>query len=146
MKIRSKHQFLKTKYCPLKESYLLSQSRLVLPKHLNDQEMLFGGNALKWMDETAYLTAKSFTGQSLVTARIKDVKFIKPIRVGMTLNISAEIVRCTRFHLTVLTEVWIINSQNPESEKAVSGSFIFTAVDPAGRLATLLPYSGFSES
>lgn len=129
----------------MKESHLFSQSRLVLPKHLNDQEMLFGGNALKWMDESAYLAAKSFTGQSLVTARIKDVKFIKPVKVGMTLKISAEIVRFTRFNLTVLTELWIMNSQNPESEKAVSGCFIFTAIDAAGRLVSLLPYSDVTE-
>jgi acyl-CoA hydrolase len=40
----------------------------VLPEFLNDQGFLFGGNLLKWVDESAYITASlEFPGNRLVT-------------------------------------------------------------------------------
>ena len=35
----------------------MEHRKLVLPEFLNNQGYLFGGNLLKWVDESAYITA-----------------------------------------------------------------------------------------
>lgn len=37
------------------------QDRIVFPNALNDHNTLFGGVAMQWMDEVAYITAIRFT-------------------------------------------------------------------------------------
>nr|HMQ43287.1 acyl-CoA thioesterase [Mariniflexile sp.] len=36
------------------------QFKMVFPNTLNDHETIFGGTAMKWMDEVAYITATRF--------------------------------------------------------------------------------------
>ncbi len=37
------------------------QFKVIFPSTLNDHDTLFGGTAMQWMDEVAYITATRFT-------------------------------------------------------------------------------------
>lgn len=41
------------------------QFKAIFPNTLNANETLFGGQAMKWMDEVAYITATRFTRQKM---------------------------------------------------------------------------------
>ena len=43
------------------------QVKVVFKNHINDHNTLFGGIALKWMDELAYITATRFCRKKVVT-------------------------------------------------------------------------------
>ena len=43
------------------------QYRVVFPKHLNSNGTFFGGEAMQWLDEVAFITATRFTRQRMIT-------------------------------------------------------------------------------
>lgn len=72
----------------------MEHRKLVLPEFLNDQGFLFGGNLLKWVDESAYITAcLDFPGNRLVTVSLSEVNFKNPIHPGELLCFDVQQVR-----------------------------------------------------
>jgi acyl-CoA hydrolase len=80
--------------------------KLVLPEFLNDQGYLFGGNLLKWVDESAYITASlDFPGNRLVTVSLSEVNFKNPIQPGELLCFDVQLVRRGNTSATYTIEV-----------------------------------------
>lgn len=72
----------------------MQHRKLVLPEFLNDQGFLFGGNLLKWVDESAYITASlEFPGNRLVTVSLSEVNFKHPIQPGELLCFDVQLIR-----------------------------------------------------
>ena len=72
----------------------MQHRKLVLPEFLNDQGFLFGGNLLKWVDESAYITASlEFPGNRLVTVSLSEVNFKHPIQPGELLCFDVQLTR-----------------------------------------------------
>ena len=122
--------------------FTAKQSRVIFPCHINDNGTLFGGKALSWMDEVAYITASNFTGKRMVTTCIEMVKFLVPIKLGTKVNVKSRIKDVGNVKLSVLVEITI---QNPKIEiptKAIEGIFVFSALrsesDKPTRLLTEL--------
>lgn len=60
--------------------------KLLLPEHMNNNGVLFGGNLLKWLDEFAYITASlHYPGNKFVTIGLDNVVFKEPIKPGCIL-------------------------------------------------------------
>lgn len=60
--------------------------KLLLPEHLNNNGVLFGGNLLKWIDEFAYITASlEYPKNKFVTIGLDSVVFKEPIESGAIL-------------------------------------------------------------
>jgi len=112
---------------------LVKQDRLIFLHDLNDQGTLFGGMALKWMDEVAYLTAREYTGQKIVTARIDRIRFITPVKAGSQVEITGNVVQAGNVKLNVWVELWMKEKDCDEKVKAASGRFIFSPTDESGR-------------
>jgi acyl-CoA hydrolase len=51
--------------------------KLVFPNTTNHYDTLFGGIALQWMDEIAYITANRFSRQEFVTVSLDRINFEK---------------------------------------------------------------------
>ena len=72
----------------------MQHRKIVLPEFLNDQGFLFGGNLLKWVDESAYITASlEFPGNRLVTVSLSEVNFKHPIQPGELLCFDVQLTR-----------------------------------------------------
>ncbi len=72
----------------------MEHRKLVLPEFLNDQGFLFGGYLLKWVDESAYITASlEYPGNRLVTVSLDEVNFKHPIQPGEMLCFDVQLVR-----------------------------------------------------
>ena len=113
-------------------SFEIQQDRLVFHENVNDQGTLFGGHALKWMDEVAYIAAKQFTQQRMVTVSAERVKFLLAIPLGSIVKVRAKILSAGPVKLIISTEIWLEVNQEPGSIKAIEGKFIFASIDETG--------------
>ena len=57
-------------------------TKLVFPQDTNPIATLYGGTAMKWMDEVAFLTATRFARRQVVTVSMDRVDFKVPIPKG----------------------------------------------------------------
>jgi len=105
------------------------QSRIVFPHHLNDHHTLFGGIAMQWMDEAAYITASRYTEKKVVTVSVKEVNFISPLRSGMIADIHSKIISAGNVKLEILIEIYAEDVYSGTSQKAAYGVFTMAAVN-----------------
>lgn len=68
--------------------------KIVTPKDLNPHGTLFGGRALEWIDEEAFIFASCQLGStSLVTKLMSTVNFVASARLGDIVEIGCEVVK-----------------------------------------------------
>ncbi|NJK85464.1 MAG: acyl-CoA thioesterase [Bacteroidales bacterium] len=92
---------------------------------------LFGGEALKWMDEVAYITATKFTRKKMYTVYIDNIKFLKPIFKDNIVYITGKVVKAD--YIRIYVEVIMsIENFNADNEIAIRGDFTFVALDENG--------------
>lgn len=115
------------------------QQRIVFPDAINDQGNLFGGNAMKWMDEIAYITATRFTRQKVVTVSVEKVKFRQVIPVGSLIEVRGRVISAGHVKLLISVEIWLNNPQKNTFQQAIEGRFIFAAIDDMGRPVRMNP-------
>ncbi len=111
----------------------VTQHRVVMREYLNDQGKLFGGNALKWMDEVAYITASRFTRQKMVTVFVDKIRFLEPVAEGAMLQITGNVISAGMVKSIIKVELWTESELSTIRAKAVEGLFTFVAVDDFGK-------------
>lgn len=105
------------------------QWHIVLPEDLNNHQTLFGGNALKWMDEVAFIEATRHTGQKMVTAAIDNVRFYHPVKSGQIIEISGKIIHSGRVKLKIHIEIKVEHSPQQPLQKVVEACYTFVTVN-----------------
>lgn len=115
------------------------QSRVILPSLLNDHGILFGGIAMQWLDEVAYITATRFSRKRLVTVSVEKVNFILPVYSGMLIEIVGNITKVKSVKLEVKVELFAEEMYTEKKEKALEAIFTFAAVDKDHKPIPLLP-------
>lgn len=106
-----------------------SQFKVVFPNALNNHETLFGGEALKWMDEVAYIAAVRFTRKKMVTVCTDKIKFLQPIKPGSIVEIVGKVIKVSAVKIDVLVEIYMEEMFDEKRLKAISGVFTFAAVN-----------------
>jgi acyl-CoA hydrolase len=105
------------------------QSRIIFPCHLNDHDTLFGGIALEWMDEVAYITAVRYTRKKMMTISVNNLQFHHPLKPGMVAEISGKIIGTGKVRLEVMVEIFAEDMYSCTTQKAVNALFTLVAVD-----------------
>lgn len=105
------------------------QFRIVFPHFLNDNDNLFGGIAMQWMDEVAYITAIRFTRMKVVTVSVDNLKFKKAVKPGEMVEIIGRVSKVGKVKLVIQVEIFVENSLSDLREKAVEAFFTFAAVN-----------------
>lgn len=82
------------------------QSKVIFPYTLNANNTLFGGYAMQWMDEVAYITATRFTRQKMYTAKVENITFHKPVHPGTIVDIIGRIEKAEQVKLMVKVEIY----------------------------------------
>jgi acyl-CoA hydrolase len=103
------------------------QSRVVFSKHLNSNGTLFGGEAMQWLDEVALITATRYTRQRMITVKIEQVSFLKPILPNSILDITGRIVGTNHVKIFIKVEVHCEDMFSQRREKVMEADFIFAA-------------------
>lgn len=104
-------------------------TKTVFPGRTNHHNTLFGGEALAWMDEIAFVTATRFCRKPLVTISSNRVDFKEPIPEGSIVELVASIANIGRTSLVVEVNVFVEGMYQDDKHKAISGSFKFVALD-----------------
>ncbi|KZZ43181.1 MAG: acyl-CoA thioesterase [Saccharospirillaceae bacterium] len=103
--------------------------KAVFPFTTNHHETLFGGQALSWMDETAFIAATRFSRKRLVTVSSDKVDFKHPIPEGSMVELVADIIHVGRTSIKVEVNIYVEDMYRDGSEKAITGVFSFVAID-----------------
>ncbi|WP_127717334.1 acyl-CoA thioesterase [Halobacteriovorax sp. HLS] len=109
----------------------LSQTRVtkaVFPNTTNHYETLFGGTAMQWMDEVAFITATRFTRMKVVTVSSDRLDFKKAIPEGSIVELVGNVTKLGRTSLEIQVQVFLEAMLDDSRELALEGSFTFVAL------------------
>jgi acyl-CoA hydrolase len=102
---------------------------MIIQNSLNDNGNLFGGFAMQWMDEVAYITAIRFTRMKVVTVSVDRLKFRKAIKPGSMVEIIGKVIKVGTVKIDIKVEVFVEKSDSDQREKAVEATFTFAAIN-----------------
>jgi len=105
------------------------QFKVIFPNTLNDHDTLFGGTAMQWMDEVAYITAIRFTKQKMVTVSVEKVQFLLPIKSGTIVEIIGKVIKVKNVKIEIEVEIYIEDMYTDNRQKAVDALFTFAAIN-----------------
>lgn len=111
------------------ESSTTRQTKAIFPDVTNHYDTLFGGSALSWMDEVAFICATRFTRLRVVTVSTDRIDFKRPIPAGKIAELVAKVKRVGETSLVVGVEMHIEDMYGEGTELAVKGDFTFVAID-----------------
>jgi acyl-CoA hydrolase len=101
---------------------------VVLPNDTNHYGNIFGGALLSFMDRTAFIAARKYAENDLVTVALQDMVFKAPIKVGATAEISAKVCYVGKTSLDVCVTVM-------SGDKIVvdNAKFVFVSIGSDGK-------------
>lgn len=129
-----------------RESIFMPQSKpsgelvlrtLAMPADTNAAGDIFGGWVMAQMDLACGIRAAERAKGRVVTVAVESMVFAKPMKVGDTLSIYADIVRVGRTSMTLKLEAWAQRYLSDVMEKVTEGDFIMVALDGAGKPAPI---------
>lgn len=103
--------------------------KAIFPSTTNHHNTLFGGQALSWMDEAAFISATRFCRKALVTVSSDRVDFKEPIPAGTFVELVAQVAHVGRTSLTVKVDIFIESMYQDGQHQAICGEFKFVAID-----------------
>ena len=107
--------------------------KLCMGRDIGVHGNLFGGTMLSWLDETAATWACSICqNPNMVTVKIDETNFEKPVKIGNQVNIYGEVQKMGRTSVTVYIEARGYNFYTGEERLVCSTIFIFVRIDEHG--------------
>ena len=103
--------------------------KAVFPNTTTHYDTMFGGTALKLMDEVAFIAATRFSRMKMVTVSSDKIDFKKPIPHGTIIELIGKVSYLGRTSLKVKVDIFIEKMYSLGREKAISGEFTFVALD-----------------
>ncbi|MFN4073477.1 MAG: acyl-CoA thioesterase [Thermus sp.] len=112
----------------------------VFPGETNHYGTLFGGTALAWMDQAAFVAATRHARRKVVTVHSDAVDFKHPVPLGAIVELKAQVVEVGRTSMRVEVEMWVEPIEpGVEAYLAAKGGFVLVAVDEEGRPVPVPP-------
>lgn len=114
---------------------------IAMPKDTNPYGSIFGGVILSYIDQAAFVQARTHAKCRWVTLALDRVEFKQPVYVGDTLNFFAKTIKSGRSSITVEVDVQAERfapdskgAHGPAGGVAVtSATLVMVAVDSAGK-------------
>ena len=117
---------------------LLTLGQVMLPTHANVSGNVFGGEVLKIMDSVAYAVAMKHSESNVVTARIDEIIFHKPIYIGSVVKCTGKVVFTGKSSIEVYVTVDVDDIQNRKScGRALCAYFTMVAIDENNKPKTI---------
>lgn len=104
-------------------------TKQVFPQDTNPISTLYGGTAMAWMDEVAFLTATRFCRQQVVTVSMDRVDFKVPIPKGSIVELVGEVTRVGNSSMSVSVSIYREDRDSGGQELAITGELVFVAVN-----------------
>lgn len=111
----------------------LTLRTLAMPSDANAAGDIFGGWVMAQMDLACGIRAAERAKGRVVTAAVKEMSFVSPMKVGDTLSIYTHVMRVGRTSMTLKVEAWAQRYLSHTKEKVTDADFIMVALDDEGR-------------
>ncbi len=109
---------------------------LAMPRDTNPSGDVFGGWLLAQMDLAGGLMASEIAKGRTVTVCVEKMVFGKPVRVGDTICIHAELQKVGNSSLDIRLEVWarqLVGAYEAHRQLVTEGVFRYVALDENGK-------------
>ncbi|MDP4663366.1 MAG: acyl-CoA thioesterase [Salibacteraceae bacterium] len=104
-----------------------------MEKDLGIHGNLFGGIMLSWLDEAAATMAYEVChSPNMVTLKIDEVLFKRPVKIGFHLKIYGEVIKIGRSSITLQVDARKHNVYSGEEQVVCSTNFTFVRIDEQG--------------
>jgi acyl-CoA hydrolase len=110
-----------------------AMAQLMLPHQANPAGFVHGGELMKMMDNAAGVVAARHAGTNVVTARVENIDFQSPVRVGELVLINAALTFVSRSSMEVRVQVEAENLATKERRQALAAYFVMVALDRTGK-------------
>ena len=109
------------------------QTRIIMPSDLNDRKILFGGKAMLWMDEVAYIAAKRFSQMDTITVSADKILFLESVYEGEIVKIIGKVENLVGIKIKIRVNIYAEDSKTQEERKIISGLFTFVALNAVNK-------------
>jgi acyl-CoA hydrolase len=106
--------------------------RLVQPADVNEHGTLFGGEAMRFMDEAAAVAAIRYARGPVRTAHVDAIDFHIPVPLGVFLEAIARVVGVGRTSMAVEVVLEAEDRHTAARTITTTGRFVLVAVDAEG--------------
>ena len=114
-------------------------AQLMLPHQANLAGYVHGGEIMKIMDNAAGVVAARHAHTNVVTVRVDNIFFLKPVRVGDVLLVHALLTFVGHSSMEIRVEVETENIAQEKKQKALTANFIYVALDKMGKPTEVPP-------
>jgi len=104
-----------------------------MPADTNANGDIFGGWVMARMDQAGGIASQEIAQGRVVTVKVDGLQFIRPVKVGDVLCVYTDLVKLGTTSLTLQVEAWAQRFQTRIKEKVTEATFIFVAIDDAGK-------------
>ncbi|WP_166976739.1 acyl-CoA thioesterase [Rhodocaloribacter litoris] len=111
----------------------------VFPGNTNHYDTLFGGTAMAWMDQAAFICATRWCRRKVVTVHIGEIDFRHAVPEGSIVELVARVVKTGRSSMTIRVEMFVEPMDREDRLLATSGEFVMVALDSLGQPAAVTP-------
>lgn len=109
-------------------------AQMVLPFQANPAGNVHGGEIMKMMDSAAGVAAQKHCRTNIVTARVDELRFRKPVLVGDLVTCTAQVIYTGNSSMEVFVTVEAENMMgNKGPEIALTAFFTMVSLDASGR-------------
>jgi acyl-CoA hydrolase len=111
----------------------VEMAQLMLPAQANPAGFVHGGELMKMMDNAAGVVAARHSHSNVVTARVEDIVFHNPVRVGSLVIIHSKLVFTSRSSMEIRVEVETEHISQEQRVPALTANFVMVALDAQGK-------------
>ena len=115
-------------------------SNVMLPQHANQAGNVHGGEIIKLIDSAAGVVAQRHARTNVVTARVDELEFLHPIRIGNVVTCYGKLTFVGKSSMEVSVTVTVEDVSKDEPAKtALTAYFTFVALDDKGKAQQVPP-------
>ncbi|NOY61419.1 MAG: acyl-CoA thioesterase [Calditrichaeota bacterium] len=104
-------------------------SFIATPADTNSIGSVFGGRIMQHLDMTAAICARRHSNARVTTVAVNKLKFLKPLRVGHVVKITAKMTRAFKTSMEVQTKVYGEDTYADETFLAATAFFTIVGMD-----------------
>jgi len=115
----------------------VEMAQLMLPAQANPAGFVHGGELMKLMDNAAGVVAARHAHTNVVTARVEDINFHVPVRVGSLVIVKGRLIFTSRSSMHIRIEVEVESISQERRILALTANFVMVALDNTGKPAAI---------
>lgn len=118
----------------------ITMAQVMLPAQANPAGNIHGGEIMKLMDTVAGATATQYSKANVVTARVDEIQFILPIKIGNFVTCTGKLAYIGTSSMEVIVNVDVEDlGSNEGPKRALSSFFTMVALDEDGKPMKVKP-------